>query len=200
MNIDADLPNADWLRSTAIGAALVFLLAGEAIAQVPSADPEGIDPRLLPARGSPSPGVALFASKQPPSVGSEQEARSAGGRASVPLMISGGLLGGAIGTLGGGYLGAAIVDDTCEGEGCFAGIIQGAFVGAAAAESVLLPLGVHLAAGGKGDFGTSLAASLALGAAGVGIAYATHVDDPLGAGLLMAVPLAQITVSVMQHR
>ena len=136
----------------------------------------------------------------PPTVLLQERADSARARPSTALMIGGGLVGGAIGTLGGAYTGAAIVDETCQGEGCYAGLIYGAFAGAVVAESVLLPLGVHVAAGGRGDLGTSMAASAGLGAAALGMGLAFHADDPVSAIVLATVPVAQLTVSILHHR
>jgi len=108
-------------------------------------------------------------------------------------MILGGLVGGAIGVFGGGYLGASLncnsnYDDFCG--------LEGALWGAAAGVSTLLPLGVHAANGGRGKYGSSLGVSLAIGALGMGIAYSTNDAVPL-----LFVPVAQLISSVaIEHR
>ncbi len=112
------------------------------------------------------------------------------GRTPTALLAAGGLLGGGLGLLGGAYVGAKITEHDCED--CF---IVGLFYGGVAGGSALLPLGVHLANGRRGDYGKSLLASLAIGAAGFGISYAT--DEW---GLMFAVPVAQIISSIVIER
>ncbi|MBA2565773.1 MAG: hypothetical protein H0V09_10170 [Gemmatimonadetes bacterium] len=68
-------------------------------------------------------------------------------------------------------------------------------MGAAVGESVLLPLGVHVANGRQGNFGLELLASLGIGAAGVGLAVATDNGLPL----IPVVP-AQLLASIAIER
>lgn len=111
-------------------------------------------------------------------------------RVSVPALTAGGVLGGALGLFGGAYMGASFTEDSCED--CS---IVGAIYGGVAGGSTLLPLGVHLANGRRGDYGKSLLMSLAIGAVGFGISDAT--DEW---GLMFAVPVAQLISSITIER
>lgn len=102
----------------------------------------------------------------------------------------GGLVGGAVGTFAGAYLGAKATEDECED--CF---LEGLVYGGIAGESALLPLGVHLANGRRGNYGLSLLASAAIAGAGVGLAAATHEE-----GILLAVPVAQLISAIAIER
>jgi hypothetical protein len=103
-------------------------------------------------------------------------------------MILGGLVGGAVGFFAGGYLGASLGDNrNCED---FCGSRKRC--GAAAGVSTLLPLGVHVANGGRGKYGSALGVSLAIGAVGMGIAYAANNGVPL-----LFIPVAQLISSVV---
>ena len=117
------------------------------------------------------------------------------GGPSTLALAGGGLLGGAAGFFGGGFLGAVIAcdqDDTADEGFC---AIGGFVVGASIGESALIPLGVHLANGRRGNYGLSLLASAAI--AGVGLAVAI----PQGEGAwLIPVPLAQIASSIAIER
>jgi hypothetical protein len=103
-------------------------------------------------------------------------------------MILGGLVGGTIGFFAGGFLGAAIATDRNCGDFCG---LEGAVWGAAAGVSALIPLGVHVANRGRGNFAPSLGASLAIGLAGTGIAFAMNNAVPL-----LFIPVAQLITSV----
>lgn len=117
------------------------------------------------------------------------------GGPSTLALAGGGLLGGAAGFFGGGFLGAVIAcdQDDAADEGFCA--IGGFVVGASIGESALIPLGVHLANGRRGNYGLSLLASAAI--AGVGLAVAI----PQGEGAwLIPVPIAQIASSIAIER
>jgi hypothetical protein len=117
------------------------------------------------------------------------------GEPSTLALAGGGLLGGAAGFFGGGFLGAVIAcdQDDAADEGFCA--IGGFVVGASIGESALIPLGVHVANGRRGSYGLSLLASAAI--AGVGLAAAI----PQGEGAwLIPVPLAQIASSIAIER
>jgi hypothetical protein len=134
----------------------------------------------------------------PPLVsGAESGAAVSAGRGSVvvfPWLVVGGLTGGMAGFFGGGYLGYLLSggDRGCGEEDC--GLL-GVVYGAAAGESILLPLGVHLANHRRGSYAYSLLASVAVGALGIGLAGATD-----SAELLLAVPIGQLVSSVLIER
>jgi hypothetical protein len=111
-------------------------------------------------------------------------------RAHPALLLLGGVLGGAAGVLGGAAIGVKATQDDCEN--CF---FNGLVYGSVAGGSALLPLGVHLANGRRGSYGTSLLASLAIGAAGLGTALATNEG-----GVMIAVPVLQLVSSVVIER
>ncbi|MGH7497572.1 MAG: hypothetical protein ACREL3_01840 [Gemmatimonadales bacterium] len=106
------------------------------------------------------------------------------------LLAAGGILGGAVGVFGGALAGAKITQNDCED--C---ALVGAAYGAVAGGSALLPLGVHLANGRRGKLGPSLLSSLAIGAAGLGVAAASNSVD-----VMIAVPVLQIISSVLIER
>jgi hypothetical protein len=104
-------------------------------------------------------------------------------------MIFGGVLGGAAGLVTGAIIGNQFRQQPCED--CW---IE-AFYGALAGESIGVPLGVHLANGRGGRSLPALAASLAIGAVGLGAAILS--DEPR---LLLAVPVLQVAASVTLER
>jgi hypothetical protein len=111
-------------------------------------------------------------------------------QANPGLLAAGGVLGGAVGLFGGALVGGKLTEDDCEDCG-LVGVVYGGIAGG----SALLPLGVHLANGRRGDFGKSLLASLAIGAAGFGLSAAT--DEW---GIMLGVPVAQIVSSIAIER
>jgi hypothetical protein len=111
-------------------------------------------------------------------------------RTPTPWLAAGGLVGGAAGLFGGALIGGKLTEDDCE-DCSIVGVIYGGIAGG----SSLLPLGVHLANGRRGNYGKSLLASLVIGAAGFGISYAT--DEY---GLMFAVPVAQLISSIAIER
>jgi hypothetical protein len=100
-------------------------------------------------------------------------------------MMFGGILLGA-----GGLIGGALIGQHFEGSPC-EDCILGAFLGALAGESLAIPLGVHLANGRRGDAGPALAASIGIGAVGLGAAALTEQW-----GILLAIPVLQIAASI----
>jgi hypothetical protein len=102
------------------------------------------------------------------------------------LLAMGGVLGGAAGLFGGAIVGAKLTEDDCDDCG-IVGLVYGGIAGG----SALLPLGVHVSNGRRGDYGKSLLASLALGAAGVALSHAT--DEW---AIMLAVPVAQLVSSI----
>jgi hypothetical protein len=109
-------------------------------------------------------------------------------------MVLGGLAGGVVGFVAGGYAGAAAGggDRICGDDACG---LEEAVWGAAAGVSTFIPLGVHLANGRRGSYVAELAASLAIGAAGLGLAYDTNSGVPL-----IFVPVGQILTSMLIER
>jgi hypothetical protein len=104
-------------------------------------------------------------------------------------MILGGVLLGAGGLIGGGLIGQHLEGSPCED------CIIGPFFGALAGESLAIPLGVHLGNGRRGDVGPALAASLGIGAAGLGAALLSEK-----AAVLLAIPVLQIAASIAIER
>ena len=102
----------------------------------------------------------------------------------------GGVLGGAAGLVGGAYLGARATEAQCED--CF---LVGGIYGAVAGGSAGLPLGVHLANGGRGRLLPSLVASLAIGGAGLGLSALTDTYE-----LMIPVPALQLVSSILIER
>jgi hypothetical protein len=100
--------------------------------------------------------------------------------------MAAGLLAGTIGFFGGGFTGAAIDKVSSDGYEELDGLL-GFVVGAPIGESLLLPVGVHLANGRRGNLPLSVLASL--GITGAGIAMAASTGE---AKILVAIPLAQL--------
>jgi hypothetical protein len=109
-------------------------------------------------------------------------------------MVLGGLAGGVVGFFAGGYAGAMAGggDRVCGDDACG---LEEAVWGATAGVSTLIPLGVHLANGRRGNYGAELAASLLVGAAGLGLAYNSNNGVPL-----LLVPVGQIVTSMLIER
>lgn len=107
----------------------------------------------------------------------------------VAVLALGGVLGGAAGAFAGGIIGAKAAD-TCE-DCALEGLVYGLVAGGSAA----LPLGIHLANRRRGNYGLSLLASLAIGAAGFGATLASHEG-----GVMIAVPVLQLVSSIAIER
>lgn len=110
------------------------------------------------------------------------------------FMVVGGVLGGTAGLFGGAIIGGRLGggNSICYDDPCG---LEEALLGAVIGETVLLPLGVHLANHSRGNYGYSLLGALAVGAAGIGLAGATD-----SAELLLAIPIGQIISSVLIER
>lgn len=107
-------------------------------------------------------------------------------RGSAEGCMAAGLLAGTIGFFGGGLVGAKIDQASSNGYDEWDGI-YGFLVGAPIGESLLLPVGVHLANGRRGNLPLAVLASI--GIAGTGIALAASAGD---AKILVAIPIAQL--------
>jgi len=101
-----------------------------------------------------------------------------------PVLVIGGLLGGAAGLVGGAVAGHRF--DTPPCEDCIESAIAGAIIG----EAIGAPLGVHIANHGRGDLGLSIAASLGIGFAG------WMAAAKWSAPFIIAVPIAQIGAAI----
>jgi hypothetical protein len=106
------------------------------------------------------------------------------------LLAVSGVVGGAAGLLAGAYVGSRVTEGDCED--CF--FIGGAY-GAVAGWSSGIPLGVHLANGGRGRLLPSLGSSLAIGALGLGAAAASDRYE-----IMVAVPVLQLVSSILIER
>jgi hypothetical protein len=109
-------------------------------------------------------------------------------------MVVAGLTAGAIGFFVGGYAGAALGggNRTCGDDPCG---LESALWGATAGVSTFIPLGVHLANHGRGNYGSELAASVIVGIVGLGFTYSSN-----DARALLLVPLGQLVTSVVIER
>jgi hypothetical protein len=118
--------------------------------------------------------------------------------ASTGRMVAFGLAGGAVGVLAGGLLGGVI------GGGSFFGgrdcpneewvcAIRGAFIGAVIGESLLLPLGVHLADHRQGSWPLAALASSAIGGLGAVLAYE---NQDSAVWIVSLTPIAQLASSI----
>ncbi len=138
--------------------------------------------------------AAHWESWRAPSVFSNPAAAPAGHSASTVGMVAAGLGGGTVGFFAGGLIGYELGGGSliCGDDSC--GLEEAAY-GAIAGESVLLPLGVHLANRRRGNYGLSLLASAALGGLGILAVNATNDGTPL-----IVVPVAQLVTSVLIER
>jgi hypothetical protein len=116
---------------------------------------------------------------------------------SSPALALGGLLGGAVGFVGGFYAGALMADGD---DGDDLDFLSGGVAGATIGEGLLLPLGVHVANGQRGSYLHSAAASLGIAAAGLLALEALHYDPPGAPIVLVAVPVAQLAASIAIER
>jgi hypothetical protein len=116
--------------------------------------------------------------------------RSAG----TPGLVLAGLGGGVVGFFAGGFVGYELGggDLLCGDDDC--GLEEAAY-GAIAGESILLPLGVHLANHRRGNYGLSLLASAALGGIGILAVNASNDGTPI-----IVVPIAQLVTSILIER
>jgi hypothetical protein len=116
------------------------------------------------------------------SVGTERQG------ASTAALLAAGIAGGAVGLVGGAYLGAALDHGGSEY------LPVGAVIGGLAGETLLLPLAVHLANGRRGNLLNGTLLSVA--AMGAGILFAA----PTGAASMLAVPPVQLYLSITEEQ
>jgi hypothetical protein len=130
------------------------------------------------------------------------EAAPAASRAALPpageephrsTLVLAGLGTGVLGLLVGGYAGAAVA---CGGSNPdeFCGLI-GFVLGGAAGEALMLPLGVHLANGRRGNLAAGMAGSALIGLGGVLLALGSDTPWPL-----LVVPVFQLPISIGAER
>ena len=150
----------------------------------------------LPAAGLSAQSERItFSRWTPPPLGREIAPRPASsGGTSVVGMTAGGLIGGAVGFAGGALIGATLGGGNaiCGDDAC--GLEEAAY-GAIVGQSVLLPLGVHIANGRRGNYGYSLITSMVIGAAGIAAVHATNDGAPF-----IAVPVLQLVSSILIER
>ncbi len=107
------------------------------------------------------------------------------------LLALGGLGTATVGTFAGAAIGAKITTRyPCEDCG-----LEGLIYGGVAGGSALLPLGVHLVNGRRGNYGASLLASLGIGAAGLAVAVASQEG-----AVMLTVPVLQLVSSIVIER
>lgn len=116
---------------------------------------------------------------------------------SMPILAAGGLAGGAVGAVGGFYVGAVLASDDDDDDLEF---LSGGVAVATIGEGLLLPLGVHIANGSRGSYGKSALVSLGIAAAGLLALQAVHYDPPGAPIVLVAVPVAQLATSIAIER
>ncbi len=136
-----------------------------------------------------------FARWTPPPIGREAGLRpGSSGGTSVVGMTAGGLVGGAVGFAGGALIGGILGGGNaiCGDDAC--GLEEAAY-GAVAGQSILLPLGVHIANGRRGNYGFSLITSVVIGVAGIVVVDATNDGAPF-----IAVPVLQLVSSILIER
>jgi hypothetical protein len=109
-------------------------------------------------------------------------------------LVGAGLMAGAIGFFAGGFLGADIDKAGSDGYEEWDGL-AGFIIGAPIGESLLLPVGVHLANGRRGNFPLSLLASV--GIAGAGIFAAAAAEEPY---MLLSIPILQLAACTAIER
>lgn len=120
-------------------------------------------------------------------------------RVSVPahpaFLAVGGITGGLVGVVAGGYAGAAIeLAGGCHSDFCGLG---GALLGAAVGEVLLLPLGVHLFNSRQGSYASDALVSLGVAAGGLAL---VAVGQGQSAGLLFAIPVVQLIGVISTER
>jgi hypothetical protein len=118
---------------------------------------------------------------------------------STTRLVTFGLLGGGIGLVAGGLLGAVIGNDEDDSEHGWIDALRGSVIGGTIGESIGLAGGVHLANHRQGSFSLGALASLAIG--GVGAALVVENQDPPAAPIiLVATPIAQLIATILIER
>lgn len=103
-------------------------------------------------------------------------------------LVAGGILYGAMGGLGGWLVGMRVTDS-----------LEGGLTLAIAAQSILIPFGVHRANRSQGDSAPMMLVSAGLGAAGLAYGLSQHTDAAFIATSI-ATPVMQVAVSVLIER
>jgi hypothetical protein len=106
----------------------------------------------------------------------------------IPKLVFAGVIGAGAGLVAGALV---LRETSCDELDCLAP----AFYGGLAGLSVGAPFGVHLANGKRGRYGSALAGSLGIGAAGLGAAILA--EEPM---VLLAIPVLQIANSIRIER
>ena len=112
-------------------------------------------------------------------------------------LVAGGLTGGVVGFFGFGIAGALIASGLSDNQGDGYEALGGFAIGALVGESVLLPLGVHVANGRRGDYGISFLASMGIAALGLSL---TGAMDDMAVVFLPAIPIAQLITTISLER
>ena len=110
------------------------------------------------------------------------------------VIIFGGLLGGAIGFIAGGFIGAAACDWNTKEAGCLEPAVYGAIIGS----SILMAISVQLISMQRSSFPLFLHTLLAvsgIAAAGLMVAFATGFG-----GFIIAIPIVQLMSCIAIHR
>ena len=113
-------------------------------------------------------------------------------------MAAYGLLTGAAGFLVGGLVGAVLLGNEGDSD-TWVGALQGAVVGGTIGESLMLPVGVHLANDRQGDLLLSMPTSLLIGAGGALIGRKLERSGRSWPVLILT-PVAQLAASIAIER
>jgi hypothetical protein len=115
-------------------------------------------------------------------------------------MATYGLLTGAAGFLVGGLVGAAMgVGNDADDDDSWVQSLAGAVVGGTVGESLMLPIGVHIANDRRGDLLWSMPASLGIGT--LGVVLARNVNSKSKAWpIYVLTPIAQLAASIAIER
>jgi hypothetical protein len=117
---------------------------------------------------------------------------------STEKMVAYGLIYGALAFVGGGLLGAALSAEHDEHDLLFEKL-EPAFIGGTIAESLLLPVGVHVANGERGQLALSMPASFALGVGGGLMARKLERSGRSNWAVLVT-PIAQLAAAIAIER
>lgn len=109
-----------------------------------------------------------------------------------------GLATGAAGFLLGGLVGAALSGHHDDHDS-WVDALQGAVIGGTVGESLMLPVGVHLANDRRGDLLLSMPASVAIGVSGALLAKRLERNSKAWPALILT-PIAQLAVSIAIER
>jgi hypothetical protein len=113
-------------------------------------------------------------------------------------MAAAGLLGAAVGFVGGLYLGSEL-ENAYFPCGCDDPGLAGALFGATAGSALVVPITVHLANGRRGSFKRTLGASASVGAIGL-LGMLASIRSEAGLLFLFGAPIAEVAVSVISEQ